>query len=337
MFHFIERMGGSIPPARIRGNYELRIASLWFLQVKQVNRFNTMTDTNNMQGALTKSQKNAELGNNLEALSTEIQRAWMVQGNFTRAIAYGMAVANLREALDEKVMKALLKLKNSKLGFRTDEVMNQPYPMQLVRDCIIDAATLGLQCVGNQFNIIGGNMYVTKEGFTFLLRQLSQQGALRDMKFIYHPAEISESSTMGTARNGEQYQKVEREGRVMVEVSCVYQGKAISEQLEFVIRVNKGMSQDAVLGKAERKAKAWLYNYLTDQAISDGEAAEGFTNDDLRFTNSGQMRDVTPKNVVKPSFLADDVTDEIPGLGGATTDVVVPTFEETVPTFGQLI
>ena len=291
-----------------------------------------MTDTNNMQGALTKSQKNAELGNNLEALSTEIQRAWMVQGNFTRAIVYGMAVANLREALDEKVMKALLKLKNSKLGFRTDETMNQPYPMQLVRDCIIDAATLGLQCVGNQFNIIGGNMYVTKEGFTFLLRQLSQQGVLRDMKFIYHPAEISESSTMGTARNGEQYQKVEREGRVLVEVSCVYQGKAINEKLEFVIRVNKGMSQDAVLGKAERKAKAWLYNYLTDQAISDGEA---------EVAEESVMRDVTPKNVVKPSFPGgaadgglksaapmEDVADEIPGLEPDG---------EKVPTFGQLI
>ena len=299
-----------------------------------------MTDTNNMQGALTKSQKNAELGNNLEALSTEIQRAWMVQGNFTRAIAYGMAVANLREALDEKVMKALLKLKNSKLGFRTDETMNQPYPMQLVRDCIIDAATLGLQCVGNQFNIIGGNMYVTKEGFTFLLRQLSQQGVLRDMKFIYHPAEISESSTMGTARNGEPYQKVEREGRVLVEVSCVYQGKAINEKLEFVIRVNKGMSQDAVLGKAERKAKAWLYNFLTDQAISDGEA---------EVAEEQVMRDVTPRNVVKPSFLggaADgglksaapmEEADEIPGLEGAGTDVAVPTYEDAVPTFGKLI
>lgn len=283
-----------------------------------------MTDTNNMQGALTKSQTNAELGNNLEALSTEIQRAWMVQGNFTRAIAYGMAVANLREALDEKVMKALLKLKNSKLGFRTDETVNQPYPMQLVRDCIIDAATLGLQCVGNQFNIIGGNMYVTKEGFTFLLRQLSQQGALRDMKFIYHPADITESSTMGTARNGEQYQKIEREGRVMVEVSCVYQGKAISEQLEFVIRVNKGMSQDAVLGKAERKAKAWLYNYLTDQAISDGEA---------EVAEEPAMRNVTPREaVVKPAFLEpvqqELQQDHISGLE--------PVGEE-VPMFGALV
>lgn len=279
-----------------------------------------MTDTNNMQVALTKSQKAEALGNNLESLSTEIQQAWLAPGNFTRAIAYGMAVAKLREALDEKVMKALLKLKNSKLGFRTDEAANQPpYPMDLVRDCIIDAATLGLQCVGNQFNIIGGNMYVTKEGFTFLLRQLSQQGQLRDMKFIYHPAEIMESSTMGTTRNGEQYQKIEREGRVVVEVSCNYQGKAISEKLEFVIRVNKGMSQDAVLGKAERKAKAWLYNYLTDQAISDGEAeaAEG-----------EPMRNVTAaKKVVKPAIFAEE-GDYLPGVDAMPQDV---------PMFGQLV
>ena len=124
---------------------------------------------------------------------------------------------------------------------------------------------------------------------------------------------------MGTTRNGEQYQKIEREGRVVVEVSCNYQGKAISEKLEFVIRVNKGMSQDAVLGKAERKAKAWLYNYLTDQAISDGEAeaAEG-----------EPMRNVTAaKKVVKPAIFAEE-GDYLPGVDAMPQDV---------PMFGQLV
>ena len=44
--------------------------------------------------------------------------------------------------------------------------------------------------------------------------------------------------------------------------------------------------------------------------------------------------------VVKPSFLElahEEVKDEIPGLEGAGTDVAVPTYEEAVPTFGQLI
>lgn len=242
---------------------------------------------------LTKTERAGQLAGNLDALSMQIQEAWLSEGNFSRTIAYGMAVAELREALTDGVMRAIMKLKGSKLGFRTDENASNVYPMELVRDAVIDAATLGLQCVGNQFNIIGGNMYVTKEGFTFLLRRLVQEGKLADMKFVYHPAEITESSTQGQRRDGSMYQKIEREGRVKVDVSCVYKGKQVREQLEFIVRVNNGMSQDAVLGKAERKAKAWLYNFLTDQCLSDGDAEA------VVAEAAPVMRDVTPQQAAR--------------------------------------
>jgi len=250
---------------------------------------------------LTKQERSRQLAGSLDALSLQIQEAWLTEGTFTRTIAYGMAVAEMREALTPGVMQAIMKLKGSKLGFRTDENAQNVYPAELVRDAVIDAATLGLQCVGNQFNIIGGSMYVTKEGFTYLLRKLSAEGKLKEMKFIYHPAEIKESSTQGTRKDGSSYQKIEREGRVKVDVSCTWKGKPVAEELEFIVRVNAGMSQDAILGKAERKAKAWLYNYLTDQSIGDGEAEE---------SAAASMRDVTPRRatgltVSKPAPVAE--------------------------------
>lgn len=244
---------------------------------------------------LKKTERGSELALSLDATAEELKNAWLTEGNFARTIAYGLAVAKMREALTEAVMRSLVKLKNSKLGFRTDEGNGNVYSMEVVRDCVIDAATLGLQCVGNQFNIIGGNMYVTKEGFTFLLRELVRTGRLRDMKFNFSPAEITESSTQGTRRDGSLYQKIEREGRIKVAVSWVFDGKAGQEELEFCVRVNAGMSQDAIIGKAERKAKAWLYNYLTDQAISDGEAEE-------LGDKAPVMREVRPA-VSAPSFL----------------------------------
>ena len=282
--------------------------------------FKTMTTNNNTEKlVLSKAERGEQLAGNLDALSVQIQEAWLMEGNFARTIAYGLAVAELREALNEKVMKALMKLKNSKMGFRTDEgPKTGVYSMEVVRDAVIEAATLGLQCVGNQFNILGGNMYVTKEGFTFLLRQLVRQGRLEGMRFVYHPAEIKESSTQGVSRSGEVYQKIEREGLVKVEVSCVWDGKPVEECLEFVIRVNAGMSQDAVLGKAERKAKAWLFNFLTDQAISDGEA-------EVQAEAGKEMRDVTPK-VREPEFLR-----AAQGAG----KVVEP--QDKLPMFGELV
>ena len=280
-----------------------------------------MTTNNNAELVLSKAQRGEQLAGNLDALSVQIQDAWLMEGNFARTIAYGMAVAELREALNEKVMKALMKLKNSKMGFRTDEGPKvSPYSMEVVRDCVIEAATLGLQCVGNQFNILGGNMYVTKEGFTFLLRQLVKQGRLQDMRFVYHPAEIKESSTQGVSRSGDVYQKIEREGLVKVEVSCVFDGKPVNECLEFVIRVNAGMSQDAVLGKAERKAKAWLYNHLTDQAVSDGEAE----------AEAPVLREAKAK-VVEPGFLKVEPQEVVGGTS-------VPRSEgDELPIFGELV
>lgn len=298
-----------------------------------------MTVENNNKMVLSKAERGEQLAGNLDALSVQIQEAWLMEGNFARTIAYGLAVAELREALNEKVMKALMKLKNSKMGFRTDEgPKTGVYSMEVVRDAVIEAATLGLQCVGNQFNILGGNMYVTKEGFTFLLRELVKAGRLQGMRFVYHPAEIKESSTQGVSRSGEVYQKIEREGLVKVEVSCVWDGKRVEECLEFVIRVNAGMSQDAVLGKAERKAKAWLYNYLTDQAVSDGEA-------EVQAEAGKEMRDVTPK-VVEPVFLARPTSEVVTpsdsgvaeSLRSSETPVAMPIgLPGKLPMFGELV
>lgn len=287
-----------------------------------------MTTVNNETLALSKTQRAEQLAGNLDLLSEQIQTAWLMEGNFSRTIAYGMAVAEMREALTPGVMQSIMKLKGSKLGFRTDENVQNVYPAELVRDCVIDAVTLGLQCVGNQFNIIGGNMYVTKEGFSYLLRKLSAEGKLRDMKFIYHPAEITESSTQGKRKDGSPYQKIEREGKVKVDVSCVWNGKAVAEQLEFIVRVNAGMSQDAVLGKAERKAKAWLYNYLTDQSIGDGDA-------EAAVEEAAPMRDVTPKKEglrVQAAGVVPGVpesrADVLPGLEGSVAETEEAALEQ---------
>lgn len=232
------------------------------------------------ENKLAKREAFAGVARKMDELAVAAQDAFAIKGNFERTFALGAAMADLRDALDERVMTSIMKLQNTKLGFRTDEPRG--YPLHVVRDAVIEATVWGLQCVGNQFNIISGGFYATKEGYTYLLRNMP---GLEDMRFVYHPAVISESSTSGTRKDGTQYQKIEREGKTLVDVSWVYMGKAECERLEFCIRVNAGMSQDAIMGKAERKAKKWLFERLTDRQLPDGEAEE-FTNDDLRFTNS---------------------------------------------------
>lgn len=238
------------------------------------------TNANTMMAAPAKEQESAKLAKRTEfakvarkmdELALAAQGAFAIKGNFERTFALGAAMADLREALDPKIMASIMKLQNTKLGFRTD--LERGYPEPVVRDAVIEATVWGLQCVGNQFNIISGGFYATKEGYTYLLRNMP---GLEDMRFIYHPAVISESSTSGTRKDGTPYQKIEREGKTVVDVSWVYHGVRGMERLEFCIRVNAGMSQDAIMGKAERKAKKWLFERLTDRYMPDGEAEESY-------------------------------------------------------------
>lgn len=239
------------------------------------------TNANTMMAAPAKEQESAKLAKRTEfakvarkmdELALAAQGAFAIKGNFERTFALGAAMADLREALDPKIMASIMKLQNTKLGFRTD--LERGYPEPVVRDAVIEATVWGLQCVGNQFNIISGGFYATKEGYTYLLRNMP---GLEDMRFIYHPAVISESSTSGTRKDGTPYQKIEREGKTVVDVSWVYHGVRGMERLEFCIRVNAGMSQDAIMGKAERKAKKWLFERLTDRYMPDGEVDANYS------------------------------------------------------------
>lgn len=219
------------------------------------------------ENKLAKREAFAGVARKMDELAVAAQDAFAIKGNFERTFALGAAMADLRDALDERVMTSIMKLQNTKLGFRTDN--ERGYPVHVVRDAVIEATVWGLQCVGNQFNIISGGFYATKEGYTYLLRNMP---GLEDMRFIYHPAAISESSTSGTRKDGTPYQKIEREGKTLVDVSWVYKGVHEQERLEFCIRVNAGMSQDAIIGKAERKAKRWLFERLTDRQLPDASA-----------------------------------------------------------------
>lgn len=247
-----------------------------------------------MSEQLTLVQQNAK---HLESCALAAREAFAMEEGFARTFALSAAIGDLLNAMDDTgLMDTVMPLQNLSLGFRTDNPKG--YDVDTVKTALLEATIIGLQPVGNQFNIIAAKQYTTKEGFTYLLRKLP---GLAKLRIVCHPAVISQSSTAGTNRNGEQYQKIEREGLVKVDVSCEFKGEPVSEVLEFSIRVNNGMTQDALMGKAERKAKCWLYNYLTGSNLSDADATEAVQ----------EMRDVTtrpaaaaPATPLKPAPMA---------------------------------
>lgn len=185
---------------------------------------------------------------------------------FQKAFVMSSAIDIIKEQLSDEYMKPIMALQGSSLGFKTDmdtikkQVNNKwvtekgpGYPMDIVRECLIDATFRGLEVTGNQFNIIGGVMYPTREGFGALLDKMI--GLKKN--FTY------------TSINQPAGQKV---AYVKVRIDWQFDGEnPLKQEIEFPIKSNEYTSYDALIGKAERKAKRWLYNTIKGTDISDGD------------------------------------------------------------------
>lgn len=186
---------------------------------------------------------------------------------FQKAFVMSSAIDIIKEQLTDEYMKPIMALQGSSLGFKTDQdtikeknssgkwitKKGDGYPMEIVRECLIEATFLGLEVTGNQFNIIGGNMYPTREGFGALLDKMHNLKKNFTYTNILQPAG----------------QKV---ANVTVLIVWQFDGDVVKKQsIDFPIKSNEYTSYDALIGKAERKAKRWLYNTIKGTDISDGD------------------------------------------------------------------
>jgi hypothetical protein len=126
--------------------------------------------------------------------------------------------------------------------------------MSVAKKCLMEAVLWGVQPWGNQFNIIASNMYITGEGFTYLLKKVS--GLWYEI-------------IAGIPKIGDKTAEVE-----MTITWSINGGKKEERKLTFVVKVNSYMGADAVIGKAKRKSKCWLFNTLNNVEIVDADADE---------------------------------------------------------------
>lgn len=182
-----------------------------------------------------------------------------IVNNFGAAFNAARVITLLRDALTDEVMhKVFMPLMNTKVGFRTDRDgkpdkngrVKPLYDVQTVRDAIIDAAIIGLLPTGNQFNIISGTMYPTKEGYTVLLKKIGakyvidvQQDRSQNPAFAEFPCKINYS----------------------------FNGEKNSLTVNATVRRDQYSSNDQLRGKAERRAKKALYEYLTGTDYGDAD------------------------------------------------------------------
>jgi hypothetical protein len=210
---------------------------------------------------ITESQSlvSQELNNQILAvLSNKIE-------GFEKAFVTASAIMVLQKKLTPEFMNPILALQGSNLGFKTDKV----YSMEEVKACLIDAVLLGLSPTNNEFNIIAKQMYPTRQGFGSLLKKIN--GLKYSISYSNPIFTTDKSSANCTAT-----------------IKWELNGVSNIQEQEFAIKSNAYATADAILGKAERKARRWLFNTVEGTDIPDGDASE-----------VGPYIDVTPKASVQ--------------------------------------
>lgn len=180
---------------------------------------------------------------------------------FGRAMVMARAVNDLREAITPEMMKSVMALQGTKLGFRTDKDREGGYPEDVVKECLIESLLYGAMPTGNEMNIIASNAYLTLE---FFRRKLREWPGLTDLEISLG---IPVMSDKGAAVECFATWKID-EHDMRVEFL-----KTEKHDNRIAVKVNAGMGFDAVLGKAERKLRARIYQKITGSVRTlDGDA-----------------------------------------------------------------
>ena len=169
----------------------------------------------------------------------------------------------IRQLIPVAAMQDVMELQGTALGFRTDKDQHddpkqRKYPVEVVRDCVIEAMIRGLRPIGNEFNIIAGGFYATKNGLARLVKEFR---GLTDLKMV--------PDVPQTTQNGE--------GAVLkMKASWRLNGAPNELTLAIPIRLNRRMGVDAILGKGKRKMLAAIYEVLTgsEHTFPEGDATE---------------------------------------------------------------
>lgn len=175
-----------------------------------------------------------------------------------KAIVMAQAVRQLREYLTNDRMLAIMELQGTSLGFRTDRDRGDDgrpgpgYPMATVRDCALEAMIRGVMPVGNEFNIIAARAYITREGFTRLVRE--------------YPGLSNLVLCPGIPK------ALEKGGIVPFTATFQLNGESKTLVRDIPVKVNSGQGVDAMIGKGTRKMLAYIYATITGSTFfPDGE------------------------------------------------------------------
>lgn len=190
--------------------------------------------------------------------------------HFVRAVKMAAGIKALRQVMTEKfLVDYVMPLQGSRLGFKTDKDRDGGYSAIIVRDCAIECLLRGGNLTGNEFNIIAGNTYFTKEFFERAVGEIPGLTDLKTMAGVPVNAPGGEGALVPYVAtwkmNGQQQTMDCRKSKL--EDGTDFEGR-------IAVRMNKGSGADQILGKAKRKMLARIYQEATGSNITEGDVDE---------------------------------------------------------------
>ena len=206
----------------------------------------------------------------LDEAAKEIKDLSVLKSETPFAAGLGMALAldKMRELLTPDVMKYIMKLQGTNLGFLTDKDKSGGYGVEVVRDVLIEAFAVGANMVGKEINIMSKGMYLCKN---FFFRVLDEKLGADNWNFNHELPQIQTKKMRGA--NGTEYNEIQG---ATVKTAIWWKDKTgeHTQEITKAIKGDKHASADAYYGKADRKAGCWLLGQVTGERFSDGDVED---------------------------------------------------------------
>lgn len=197
-------------------------------------------------------------------------------GSISKAIAMAGAMQSLRERISGPILKELMKLRGSRLGFLVDrdnqrgDKQRAEYPETVIRDALIEGLVKGARAVGNEINIISGNCYLTREYYT---RKLAEHPGLTNLEIVYGTPVVDGPNGRYLVSAVATWMLNGVPGSLRKEVRDLSDKTRIDERIS--VKRDDYTTIDQVLGKADRKFKAAIFARITGSIFAAVDTDDG--------------------------------------------------------------
>ena len=196
----------------------------------------------------------------VQEVSQAVQSEIMESEGFVKTIAIASGLVAIEEAMTDEVVAVLERLQGNPMGFKADKV----YPSIVVKQVAIRASMFGAHWHGNEFNIIAGQCYLTKEYFERKLREY--EGVTDLVLDIYCPEDGVQKNNQVQLKVGG-YASCRVHGN-LVEVFAKHSEKYGDQR--FVVSAFGG-DIDQAMGKAKKRLAQKLYERIAGVVITEAE------------------------------------------------------------------